>query len=84
MRPPVASPNQRQSGPENPKHIEPMKNAFHIKRDFPGTSTRTFGMRNCYTCEVKLADGSEVKGMGTTLESAEDTAWHTLRETVTG
>jgi hypothetical protein len=63
-----------------------MKNGFHIKRDFPGVQTRTFGRDKFYTCEAIFPDGETVTGIGSTLESAEDTAWHavkiTLRETL--
>ena len=58
-----------------------MKNAYHIKRDFPGTQTRTFGRGGFYTCEVELPEGGEVKGIGSTLESAEDTAWYAVKIT---
>lgn len=67
---------------EHLESLEPMKNGFHIKRDFPGTQTRTFGRDNFYTCEVELPDGREVKGLGTTLEGAEDTAWHAVKITL--
>ena len=66
-----------------------MKTAFDIRRDFKATSTITGGVKggNVFTCAVTLPDGEMVKGLGSTLENAEDTAWHgvkiTLREAVT-
>lgn len=64
-----------------------MKTALDIRHDYPGTQTRTFGRARFYTCEVIMPDGEILKGLGTTLESAEDTAWYavkiTLRETIT-
>lgn len=69
--------------------LEPMKTALDIRRDFKATSTRTGGTKggNVFTCEVVLPGGETLKGIGSTLEKAEDTAWYavkiTLRETAT-
>lgn len=59
-----------------------MKNAFNIKRDFPGTATRTYGHPGYYICEVEMPDGETVRGIGSTLENAEDTAWHGVKITL--
>jgi hypothetical protein len=59
-----------------------MKNGYHIKRDFPGTQTRTYGRGNLYKCQVTLPNGEELVGLGTTLEGAEDTAWHAVKITL--
>jgi hypothetical protein len=59
-----------------------MKNGFHIKRDFPGVSTRTYGRAGVYACEVDLPNGDRVKALGSTLELAEDTAWHAVKATL--
>jgi hypothetical protein len=58
-------------------------------RDFNAFSTITGGIKggNVFTCIVKLPDGETVRGIGSTLESAEDTAWYgvaiTLRDAAT-
>lgn len=74
---------------EHLESLEPMKTALDIRRDFKALSTITGGIRggNVFTCAVLLPDGETVKGLGTTLEKAEDTAWYavkiTLREAAT-
>jgi len=52
-----------------------MKTAKDIKGDFPGTVTRTSGKGNVYECAVEL-HGETIKGLGTSLESCEYTAWY--------
>lgn len=65
---------------------EPLKTAFDIRREFKAVSTLTGGVKggSVFTCTVTLPDGETVKGIGSTLEKAEDTAWHgvaiTLRD----
>lgn len=59
-----------------------MKTALDISRDYPGTSPVTRGQGNVYTCHVSLPGGDYVIGMGTTLASAEDTAWHAVKFTL--
>lgn len=53
-----------------------MKTALDIRQDFGITKTVTSGKEDLYTCVATLADGEKVTGYGTTLENAEDTAWH--------
>ena len=64
--------------------LEPMKTSLDIRRDFKATSTRTGGIKggSVFTCEVVLPDGESVKGIGSTLEKAEDTAWHAIKITL--
>ncbi len=60
-----------------------MKTGKEITADFKA-KVYTYGKAPVYTCEVVLPDGETIKGYGSTLESAEDTAWHgaliTLRD----
>lgn len=60
----------------------PMKTGTNIHRDFPGSKTVTHGKGNVFTCAVTLSGGDTVTGYGTTLESAEDTAWHGVKITL--
>lgn len=52
-----------------------MKTALDIITDYHGCTVRTWGKSPVFTCQVILADGDAVTAYGTTLESAEDTAW---------
>lgn len=59
-----------------------MKTAQDIRKDFGITKTETRGKENVFTCVATLTDGEEVKGYGTTLANAEDTAWYGVRITL--
>ena len=56
-----------------------MKNAYQIKQEYKGLQTRTYGKGNFYTCEVIFQNGETLKGIGSTLENAEDTAWYAVK-----
>ncbi len=75
--------------PAPPVSPAAMKTGEDIRRDFPGASVVTDGKPGLYTCRVTFPRPSgvgleQVTGYGSTLASAEDTAWHgvaiTLRE----
>lgn len=53
-----------------------MKTALDIIASNPGAKTVTRGSGNVYTCQVTLKDGQKVTGYGSSLASAEDTAFH--------
>ena len=59
-----------------------MKTALDIITDNPGSKTITRGSGNVYSCKVSLASGEEITGWGSTLQNAEDTAWHGVKITL--
>lgn len=58
-----------------------LKNMFDIRRDFGATETRCSGPKggNVFTCVATLPDGEKITGYGSTMEIAEDTAWHGVK-----
>lgn len=59
-----------------------LKTAVDIYQDFPGCKTVSSGIEPAITCTVTLPGGDTIHGIGSTLESAEDTAWHGARITL--
>lgn len=68
---------------QNPAPVSPpLKTTEDIRRDFPGTSFVIVGRPGAYQCRV-LRDGDVIAtGWGSTVENAEDTAWHGVKITL--
>ncbi len=54
----------------------PMKTAFDIRTAFEGAQTVTSGGPTVWKSKVTLSNGETLTGWGSSLESAEDTAFY--------